>query len=120
MRVLLIEDNLSDIRLIERGLGRHVKLTVSQDGKNITSFDYDLIILDLNLPYRSGFEILEDIRTVCECVPVVVFTTSSNKRDIENCCKYKANAYLIKPYGYAKFMESVKYIYSFWVKNAIM
>ena len=58
-----------------------------------------LILLDLNLPGTDGREVLEEIKrdTELKTIPVIVLTTSSDEKDIENCYQAGANSYIQKP-----------------------
>jgi len=58
-----------------------------------------IVLLDLNLPGTDGREVLGQIKqdNTLKSIPVVVFTTSSNPRDIEACYQHGVNGYIIKP-----------------------
>jgi CheY-like chemotaxis protein len=77
-----------------------------------------LILLDLNLPGTDGRKILEKIKSdaVLKLIPVVIFTTSSNRKDIEDCYKKGANAYCIKPMNIALLQEYVTVLLSHWLQ----
>ena len=76
-----------------------------------------LILLDLKLPGRSGFEVLEWIRHQPDLaeLPVIVLTSSGRPEDIHLAYKMGANAYLVKPSGREKLLELVKSLASFWL-----
>ena len=109
MRVLLIEDNAGDIALIRQGCAASswpVDLDVIQDGAEALDFLFrraphtqaltpDLILLDLGLPRKNGFEILEALEPDADLkfVPVVVLTGSNKKADVNRCYELGANAY---------------------------
>jgi CheY-like chemotaxis protein len=75
-----------------------------------------LIVLDLNLPGTDGREVLrrikqnENLRTI----PVVVFTTSNNPKDIEDCYQYGANSYIVKPIDFAQLKRGVQTLLDYW------
>src|SRR3954447_14214928 len=94
--ILLIEDNPADVGLVREALNEHGvggELTVIANGERAIKFIDeteageqqcpDLIILDLNLPKRSGKDVLTRIRTstICPQVPVIILTSSDNQRD---------------------------------------
>ncbi len=75
-----------------------------------------LILLDLNLPGTDGREVLgevkqnEDLKTI----PILVFTTSSNPRDIETCYEKGVNGYIIKPIDIRKLTRTIQLIVEYW------
>ena len=112
--VLFIEDVHDDILLVERAMkkaGVQCSMTILRDGdeaveylKNLESTATerqlpDLILLDLKLPRRSGFEVLEWIRQHHDFrrIPVVVLTSSKDRDDISKAYDLGANSYLVKP-----------------------
>jgi DNA-binding response OmpR family regulator len=79
-----------------------------------------LIILDLNLPKKSGREVLKEIKSsdTLKKIPVIILTTSTAQKDIEMSYNNHANAYLTKPIELDQFSEVVKSIQDFWIKRA--
>lgn len=75
-----------------------------------------LIILDLNLPRKSGREVLEDLKKDPELktIPVVVLTTSKSGEDVVKSYCLHANCYITKPVDFAKFIDVVRSINDFW------
>lgn len=75
-----------------------------------------VIMLDLNLPGTDGREVLAQIKqdNQLKIIPVVVFTTSSNPKDIESCYHYGANGYMIKPIDVIKLEESLRNFMNYW------
>lgn len=75
-----------------------------------------LILLDLNLPGTDGREVLgevkqhEDLKTI----PILVFTTSSNPKDIEICYEKGVNGYIIKPIDIQKLTRTIQLIVEYW------
>ncbi len=78
-----------------------------------------LIILDLNLPKKSGREVLKEIKSndALKKIPVIILTTSTAENDIEMSYNNHANAYLTKPVDLNNFIEVVKSIQDFWIKK---
>jgi len=78
----------------------------------------DLILLDLNLPRKSGREVLAEIRQdpTLETIPVVVITTSHAEADILASYKLHANCYVVKPVALEEFLSVVKSICEFWLR----
>jgi two-component system response regulator len=131
VEILLIEDNPGDARLTQEALkDGKVKnnLTIMYDGEEAMDFIYkrnkhkdavrpDLIILDLNLPKKSGQEILAEIKEDedLKTIPVIILTTSKSEEDIIKSYQLNANCYLVKPIDLNSFFEVVKSIEGFWL-----
>jgi CheY-like chemotaxis protein len=131
--VLLVDDSPGDVRLTTEAIKESrigVNLHVAWDGTEAMSFlrrtgKYtasprpDLILLDLNLPRKSGREVLQEIKSDPElmCIPVVVLTTSSSGEDIRHCYQLHANCYICKPIDLDGFLKVVKSIDDFWLST---
>ena len=122
--ILLIEDNPADIRLIEEALkdaNSKDELHTALDG--IEAINYlnshckhkkchcpTLIILDLNLPKKDGFEFLEDINNdeKLDKIPIIVFTTSNLKENELKCKDMGATNYITKPIDFVGYQHFIK------------
>jgi chemotaxis family two-component system response regulator Rcp1 len=129
--ILLVEDNLADVRLTEEVLAEskiHNHLMVANDGvealncvRQLGKFKGsprpDLILLDLNLPIKNGSEVLAEIKSDprLKRIPVVVLTTSKAEEDILKTYNLHANCYITKPVDLEQFVTVVKYIEDFWL-----
>jgi len=129
--ILLIEDNPGDTRLTEEAFKNanvHNTLHVTQDGVEAMTFlrregKYsnaprpDLILLDLNLPRKDGFEVLEEIKAdeSLRRIPTVILTTSSAEEDIIKTYKLHANCYITKPVELDQFINVTKSLEKFWL-----
>jgi len=131
IEILLVEDNPGDVRLTleafkEGKVLNHI--TVAKDGVEALAFlrqqgSYagaktpDLILLDLNLPKKSGREVLAEIKEdeQLKKIPVVVLTTSENKEDIARAYSHHANCYVTKPVDLEQFLRAVQSIENFWL-----
>jgi CheY-like chemotaxis protein len=118
--VLLVEDSPADIYIVRESLKKHMKdidLQVLNDGEKafnlIEATEADdsvaapaLLILDLNLPKRSGQEILRRVRQSAKLghIPVVIFTSSDSPVDRAETTKLGATAYFRKPADLEEFM----------------
>lgn len=128
--VLLIEDNIADVRLTEEAF-KEEKLSVNLhsvlDGEAALDFLFqrnehlsapapDLIILDLNLPKVSGHELLTKIKSddALKKIPVVILTSSKSEEDIIKSYELQANCYIKKPLDLDGFIQVVKSIDQFW------
>ncbi len=115
--VLLVEDDPADVRLIQRAFGklpesvRVIRLTNGDEAVSYLAGDapYEnrgthpmprVVLLDIKLPRRSGFEVLEWLRrqsTAIKRLPVVMLTSSRHSVDINRAYDLGANSYLTKP-----------------------
>lgn len=134
IEVLLIEDNPGDIRLFEEALKisqSNIHLTVVRDGEQAINFFHkehlleetllpDLILLDLNLPRKSGHEVLEFLKSDPQNrrIPVIVLTSSQAPDDIQEAYKNHANCYIVKPVQLNDFFQVVKTLEQFWFTQA--
>ncbi len=77
----------------------------------------DLVLLDLNLPRKSGAEVLAEIKGDPELstIPVIVLTTSEAEEDVLRSYKSHANAYITKPVDFDRFKEIVHQIDDFFI-----
>jgi len=77
-----------------------------------------LLLLDLNMPLRNGFEVLEWLRLQpgLRRLLVVVFTSSVLPADVNRAFELGANSYLVKPADFKKLQETVRYLDEYWVK----
>lgn len=130
IEVLLVEDNPGDVRLTREAL-REAKvrnhLHVAPDGVAALAFlrreeehagavRPDLILLDLNLPRKSGREVLEEIKAdpSLRAIPVVILSSSEAEQDILRAYDLHANCYVTKPVDLDQFITVVKSIEEFW------
>lgn len=132
VEILLVEDNPGDVRLTREAM-RDAKvgnnLHAVPDGVEAMAFlrhegrygdvpTPDLILLDLNLPKRSGREVLAEIKKDerLKHIPIVILTTSSAEKDILESYRLRANAYVTKPVDLEQFLKVVQSIEHFWLE----
>jgi chemotaxis family two-component system response regulator Rcp1 len=135
INLLLVEDNPGDVRLTKEALqdGKiPINLSVASDGAEAVDFLFrrgkfedaptpELILLDLNLPKKSGREVLSEIKAdpVLRRIPVVVMTTSTADQDVAKAYSLNANCYVAKPIQLDEFLAAVHSIEEFWLRRAI-
>jgi CheY-like chemotaxis protein len=131
IHILLVEDNEGDIVLTTEALEETKicnKLSVVKDGDAAIQFLNreglfqnvqlpDLVLLDINLPKRNGFEVLDYIKTAehLKQIPVIILTTSSSERDVIESYKHYASCYIIKPVDVRDFIIAIEKIEDFWI-----
>ena len=119
MRILLVEDNPSDVRLLkeimeEQGYKPSIDWVMNGNGALDYIFqrnDYtqavrpDVVLLDLGLPRISGYEVLKEMKQSPKCanIPVFILTTSYNPLDREQCQALGAAAFLSKPRTFKEY-----------------
>jgi two-component system, chemotaxis family, response regulator Rcp1 len=126
MNILIVEDNLSHLKITEYVLRRNnveADYFVVRDGQEALDFLYrnnryadvtlspspDLILLDLNLPKRDGREVLKIIKSddTLKEIPVVIVSTSDRVEDVSYAEQTGAVAYISKSSGFDKFNEEL-------------
>jgi CheY-like chemotaxis protein len=131
IRILLVEDNEGDILLTKEALEEAkipIILDVVKDGKQAIDFlnkqDVfsqavmpDLMLLDVNLPKRNGHEVLKYVKNNehLKHIPVIMLTTSSSEKDINQSYANFANCYVTKPVEVSDFLNVVSTIEAFWI-----
>ena len=129
--VLLVEDDPADVLMIREAFEQHQirsPLHVVGDGEQALQFLHrtgpytdaprpGLILLDVNLPRRSGLEVLAELKQDPELldVPVVMLTTSQADEDILRSYKLHANAYVSKPVDFEAFTAAIRQIDDFFL-----
>jgi len=130
-RLVVVEDNPADVRLTKEGVaaaGVELDLQVLNSGQE--AIDYfaavadddprnhpNLILLDLNLPGKSGFEVLATVRAepVFRETPAVVISSSETRDDIARAYDLSANAYVTKPADPDDYIAMIDATVDFWI-----
>lgn len=131
--ILVVEDSNEDFEALQRFLHRSPTVISIQrcvNGDQALAFlqrtgSYidceqarrpSLIVLDLNLPGTDGREVLRRIKQdeKLKTIPVVVFTTSNNPKDIAECYQYGVNSYIVKPINFAQLKRDVQMLVDYW------
>ena len=129
--ILLVEDDSVDAMTVKRAM-RDLQINHSVihsvDGeeamKYLTSPDTEkpfVILLDLNMPKMSGIEFLKVMKTHPELktIPVIVLTTSKERRDVLDSFELGASGYMVKPVDYSKFVEILSRIMIYWSSSEL-
>lgn len=133
--ILLVEDDADDAELIAYAFDRAGivnPLAAVSDGDAAVAYIEGtgpyadrarhplpaLILLDLKLPRRSGFEVLRAVRTdpAAKHTPVVVLTSSDQHADIEHAYALCANSYLVKPVSRDALLAMARMLNAYWIK----
>jgi two-component system, OmpR family, response regulator len=113
MRLLVVEDDrlLADyVRLVLKEDGHAVDVAAEGDEGQMLAMvhDYDVIVLDLDLPGRSGLEVLEYMRQHGRATPVIILTAASAEDDLVHGLNAGADDYLAKPFSVAELRARVR------------
>jgi CheY-like chemotaxis protein len=117
--VLLAEDDEDDVHLFKTvlaELNQDILVTVTTDGNLLMAFLNqastlpEMIFLDLNMPYKNGFECLSEIRgnEKWNSIKIFVLSTSTRPQHIEDSYKGGADLYLAKPTSYTQFKNMIE------------
>ncbi len=125
--IIFVEDNPSDLRLFNYALSQidtPVNLTHYEHGRaflealpTIYPASIQCILLDLNMPFVSGWEVMEQLRQIPDYqhIPVIVFTSTNSNEEKQKAYELGANAYVSKPLEIDDLVVAVKRIVDFWV-----
>ncbi len=133
--VLLVEDNRDDETLTLRALKRSridAEVVVVRDGVEALDFLHqrgqykdrdqkrmpEMVLLDLKLPKVDGLEVLRQLRDYppTRFLPVVVFTSSTEDRDVVNSYELGANSFISKPVNFDEFIDAASLLGRYWLK----
>jgi two-component system response regulator len=134
IQVLLIEDNLDDVRLTVEGFKvaePQVQLNSVEDGPEAFAFlkkqgkysnapSTDLIILDLKLPKMDGWDVLSTIKSdsMFRHIPVVILTSSIDDDDANRAYSLHANCFIHKPSTFSEYLKILNRLGIFWTEVA--
>ncbi|MFV1986894.1 MAG: response regulator transcription factor [Gemmatimonadota bacterium] len=113
MRILVVEDNKKVASFVEKGLREEgYAVDVAHDGVDgslkANVYDYDLLILDVMLPGKSGYEIAHDLRNEGKAVPVLLLTARDATEDIVRGLDAGADDYVTKPFSFDELLARVR------------
>ncbi len=134
--LLIIEDSDEDFTALTRMMNKAKipnPIYRCEDGEEALDFLYhegeyedeslaprpSLIVLDLNLPGTDGREVLAELKQDrdLQTIPVVIFSTSSNPRDINACYRQGINGYIVKPMNTDRLNKLVQTFLEYWFKT---
>jgi CheY-like chemotaxis protein len=131
--VLLVEDNAGDVRLAHEALREaqaHINLSVVGDGVEAMAYlrregrysnttRPDLVLLDLNLPKKSGLGVLAEVKadSILKTIPIIIFSVSRAEEDIRHSYDLQANCYIAKPHGLDQLISIIKILEDFWLPS---
>ncbi len=130
IKILIVEGNPAEAQLARQTIRDNKvpsEVTIVTDGEEAMKYlrkaaPYsnseipDLILLALNLPKKSGKEVLAEIKSDDKMrrIPVVVLALSGVEQDVLDCYNLHANAYITKPVDYDEFVNMIDSLLHFW------
>ena len=119
MKILLIEDNLLNQKVVIFYLQKmNYSITATANGneaiKMVKNENFDLILMDIMLPEKNGYEITGEIRQfekekgVDKAVPIIALTANTYDNDRDKCLKAGMNEYLEKPFTSQQLIEMIQ------------
>ncbi len=139
LTILLAEDNKADQVLTQRLFAQaeiNCKLFFANDG--IETLDYlrrkgkfndpkdspkpDMVLLDIKMPKMNGKEVLKELKSdpALKSIPVIMLTTSNYEDDITESYQFGVNAYITKPVGIDKYINTLNSLKCFWLQVATL
>jgi CheY-like chemotaxis protein len=132
IEILLVEDNPIDIELTKSAFKKAQitnSLSVVNDGEEALDFVFargsyasrvrppQLILLDLNLPEKSGLAVLREIKADprTQSIPVIILTISERDADINECRRLGAETYIVKPVSFQNFSKVTSFLSLSWM-----
>jgi len=134
INILVIEDNEPDYVLLEKALSQieDIDITIINMENGQKGIDYvfksgkfknvetpDIIILDLNLPVKNGFEVLESIKSnpLYKIIPIIIYSTSTEDGDVHSSYALYANSYISKTFDVKELFEKIRAFGEYWIKS---
>lgn len=113
MKILVVEDSKKVASFIEKGLREEgYAVDVAHDGIDGTFkasvYDYDLLLLDIMLPGKSGLEVVRDLRSKGDSVPVLLLTARDSTENVVQGLDAGADDYLTKPFAFDELLARVR------------
>jgi CheY-like chemotaxis protein len=131
-RILLAEDSAADLELTLEALGQHRlanEVVVVRDGAAALDYLYRrgehadrpeghpaVVLLDLKMPKVDGLQVLKQVKAdeSLRSIPIVMLTSSREEQDLVESYRLGANAYVVKPVDFGRFVEAVSQLGMFW------
>jgi CheY-like chemotaxis protein len=136
VEILLVDDNDDDIVLLEESFrdsrflslmqivrdGEEALAYLRREGKYATARPPGLVLLDINMPKLSGFDVLKVMKAdpVLRTIPVVMLTTSTRDEDIARSYDGGACSFVSKPVSFEKLKEVVKHFTLYWTLVSVV
>jgi two-component system response regulator len=136
LEILIVEDNLNDAELALRSLRKDYpnrSILHLQDGEEVLNYLFPkgshapettnilpkIILLDLKLPKVDGFELLKIIKNHpgTQMIPIVILSSSAERKDIIQCYTLHANSYIVKPVDFDTYRDTISLLGLYWLSK---
>jgi CheY-like chemotaxis protein len=127
LRILIAEDDIDEIKFITSAfeesnlfevidIAENGEVLINKLKKGTYKGKLDVILTDLNLPLKGGFDILAELPTIpgMEKIPVFIFSNSGTPVVVEKCMALGAKKYLIKPFSFLDYNLFAKEVYNYF------
>ncbi len=133
IKILLLEDDANDLLFIKEALKKFTSpesLLHFENGADMLDYIFekgnytnkandiiaDLIILDLKTPKINGLEVLQKLKAEesTNSIPVVIFTSSNEEKDLRKSYEYGANSFIVKPIDFETFSKTIESVGNYW------
>ena len=130
--ILVVDDDKMDIKFLSRAFdkvprphnvnsvfdGRQAMSYLRREGDFAAKPKPDLIFLDLNMPRMNGYEVLAELKTDPELrdIPVIVLTTSKDKKAVRRAYQSQASSYIVKPVSFDDLVHVASAVADYWLK----
>lgn len=129
--ILIIDDNPTDALLMKEAFALseiNSEIHIIDDSCRALQFIKEqnplpnIILLDLNMPKKSGLEVLTELRSdpKSSFIPVIIFTSSDAPEDVKTAYEQGSNAYVRKPGDFESYIRIARSIRDFWFSAAII
>ena len=134
--ILIVDDNKAHVRLLREAFrdspyshnicsvqnGLNALSYLYREGEYVAASQPDLILLDLNLPGKSGHEVLQEVKAdpTLKTIPVVILSSSRRLEDIRESYERYANCYISKPSSLKELFRVVQHVDNFWFNTAAL
>ena len=132
-KIIIADDDIDDRELIQsafKDIGLEEQLQFAIDGSDLMDllnkkqkdFCPSIILLDLNMPKKDGRQALKEIKDniTLKTIPVIIFTTSKSREDIECTYEIGANCFITKPRTYSDLVKIIKSVVEFWLETVTL
>lgn len=131
LKVLLIEDDQIEVIKLKRAMSKlaldHeiIEAINGEEALEVLKGDEvhpDILLLDLNMPKINGIEFLKILKNDADFryLPVIILTTSNNRKDVLECYRIGVAGYILKPLKYEEYIDKIGKALAYWSINELI
>ena len=130
LKILLVDDNPADVMLMKEAIRKSsISVSLFELGNGQDAIKYlrrlppyetattpDLVLLDLQLPLKSGKEVLREVKSdvLLSSIPIIIMSTSSSCEDILQSYQLHAASYVVKPAEWVAYLRIISLLHAYW------